>query len=199
MGMSGRVATALVVLTLSGCASVPPSNTADLCSIFAEKEDWYVAAKRASRRWRVPIPVEMAIINQESSFVEDARPARIRFLGIPLWRPSTAYGYGQAKDETWEWYRTRTANDGAQRDDFADAIDFVGWYMHRSFVKLQIPKTDAYNHYLAYHEGQRGFQRGSWRGKAWLQTVARRVAATASSYRRQLEWCEPSLAEKAGD
>ena len=27
---------------------------------------------------------------------------------------------------------------------------------------------DAYNQYLAYHEGKAGFARGSYRGKAWL-------------------------------
>ncbi|NJD04961.1 MAG: hypothetical protein FIA97_00490 [Methylococcaceae bacterium] len=199
MGRLRQLTAALAVLALCGCASSPPSNTADLCSIFAEKEDWYEAAKRASQRWKVPIPVQMAIINQESSFVEDARPARVRFLGIPLWRPSSAYGYGQAKDETWQRYQTRTANDGADRDEFADAVDFVGWYLHRSFVQLQIPKTDAFRHYLAYHEGQGGFQRGTWREKPWLQAVARKVAGTAERYQQQLKWCEPALKAQVAD
>jgi hypothetical protein len=179
----------LAVSFLAGCATAPPSNPSNLCAIFQEKEDWYASARQAAERWGVPIPVQMAIINQESSFVDDARPSRIRFLGIPLWRPSSAYGYGQAKDETWEWYQTKTGNTGGDRDDFGDAADFVGWYLHQSFLKLQIPKTDAYNHYLAYHEGQGGYQRGTWRDKAWLQAVARRVAATAQRYDQQLRQC----------
>lgn len=184
----------LFCLSLAACATTPPRNTADICSIFLEKEDWYASAEAAATRWGVPIPVQMAIINQESAFVDDARPPRYRFLGIPLWRPSSAYGYGQAKDETWDWYRENTGNTWADRDEFEDAVDFVSWYMHQSFVKLGIGKSDAYNQYLAYHEGQGGFQRGSWRAKPWLQAVARRVAATAWHYHRQLSACEANLA-----
>lgn len=179
---------------LAACATAPPSNRSDICSIFREKEDWYASARAAAQRWGVPIPVQMAIINQESAFVEDARPPRYRFLGIPLWRPSSAYGYGQAKDETWDWYIESTGNSWADRDDFEDAVDFVGWYLHQTFTKVGIAKTDAYHHYLAYHEGQRGFQRGAWRAKPWLQAIAGRVANTASRYQRQLSACEARLA-----
>jgi hypothetical protein len=183
---------ALAVL-LAGCASAPPSNTDNICSIFQEKDGWYASAKSSARRWGAPIPVQLAIISHESSFVEDARPARVRFLGIPLWRPTSAYGFGQATDATWDLYVKKTGNTGADRDDFADAVDFVGWYMHQSAVKLGVGRDDGYNHYLAYHEGHAGFQRGSWRGKAWLQGVARKVAATASRYRRQLGACQAEL------
>jgi len=178
---------------LTACATTPPSNTANICSIFREKEDWYASAKAAARRWSAPLPVQMAIINQESGFVEDARPPRYRFLGIPLWRSSSAYGYGQAIDETWDWYRHKTGNTGADRDEFEDAVDFVGWYMHQTFARLGLAKTDAYNQYLAYHEGQGGFKRGTWRSKPWLQSVARRVAALAWRYQRQLGACEADL------
>jgi len=154
---------------------------------------------RSAQRWGVPIPIQMAIINQESNFVDGARPARIRFLGIPLWRTSSAYGYGQAKDETWQWYQAKTGNDGAERDDFTDAADFVGWYLQQSTLKLSIPKTDVYHHYLAYHEGPAGFQRGTWREKAWLQAAARRVEATAGRYRRQLEVCGSILISQPRD
>lgn len=91
-----------VLIWLTGCATSPPSQKMDICSIFREKDDWYASAKQAYRRWGTPIPVQLAIINQESSFVDDARPARVRFLGIPLWRPSSAFGYCQAKDDTWD-------------------------------------------------------------------------------------------------
>lgn len=184
---------------LGGCATAPPSNTADVCSIFSEKPDWYVDARTAARRWGAPIPVMMSVINQESSFVDDARPARVRFLGIPLWHPSSAYGYGQAKDETWDWYVSKTGNSGADRDDFGDVTDFVGWYMHQSFVKLGLAKTDAYSHYLAYHEGQGGFRQGSWRSKAWLQGAARKVAANAWRYQNQLRGCQPELERTASN
>lgn len=174
----------------AGCASSPPRNTADICRIFEERDGWYASARDSARKWGVSIPVQMAIINQESSFVEDARPPRVTFLGIPLWRSSSAYGFGQAKDETWDWYREKTTRSQADRDDFADVTDFIGWYAQQSTTRLGIPKNDAYHQYLAYHEGQGGFQKGSWRGKPWLQNVARKVAATASRYRQQLSQCQ---------
>lgn len=182
-----------VLSLLSGCATLPPSNPGNICSIFQEKEDWYANARDSSRRWGAPIEVQMAIINQESSFIDDARPERVHFLGIPLWRPTSAYGYGQAKDETWEGYMEKTGNSGADRDDFADACDFIGWYVHQSYLKLSINKTDAYSHYLAYHEGQNGFKRGTYKAKPWLQGVAKKVANQALRYQRQLENCRGTL------
>jgi len=184
----------LLAAVLAGCATAPPKNPSNLCSIFFEKEDWYASARNAQRRWGVPVPVQMAIINQESSFAEDARPPRYRLLGVlPLWRLSSAYGYGQVKDETWEWYRTKTGNGGADRDEFDDVADFIGWYAHQSHTRLGIAKHDAYSQYLAYHEGQGGFQRKTYLSKPWLLRVAQRVAATAARYRRQLSACQASL------
>lgn len=184
----------LLAAVMAGCATAPPKNPSNLCSIFLEKEDWYVDARNAQRRWGIPVPVQMAIINQESSFVEDARPPRYQFLGVlPLWRSSSAFGYGQVKDETWEWYRTKTGNGGADRDEFEDVVDFIGWYAHQSFTRLGIAKVDAYNQYLAYHEGHGGFRRKTYLSKPWLLRVAQRVAATATRYRRQLSTCQTSL------
>jgi hypothetical protein len=183
----------LSVLFLASCASAPPTQTGNICSIFREKTEWYASSRASASRWSAPIAVQIAIINQESSFVENARPPRQRFLGIPLWRPTTAYGYGQATDATWDWYIKSTGNSGADRDDFADVVDFVGWYMHQTTLILGVGNNDAYNHYLAYHEGQGGFKRGSWRAKGWLQRVARQVEASALRYQRQLNDCRPAL------
>jgi hypothetical protein len=179
-----------MLLLLGGCATAPPKNPSNLCSVFLEKRDWYLGARKAERRWGVPVPVQMAIINQESSFVEDARPPRYQFLGIlPLWRTSSAYGYGQVKDETWDWYKTKTGNSGADRDEFEDVTDFLGWYVHQSYASLGISKRDAYSQYLAYHEGHGGFKRKSYLAKPWLQKVAARVAANARRYQGQLAAC----------
>lgn len=184
----------LFAAVLASCATAPPKNPSDVCSIFFEKEDWYASARKAQRRWGIPVPIQMAIINQESSFIEDARPPRYRLLGIlPLWRRSSAYGYGQVKDETWDWYRTKTGNRSADRDEFEDVVDFIGWYAHQSYKSLGISKSDAYNQYLAYHEGHGGFRRKSYLSKPWLMRVARRVETTAARYRRQLLTCQPSL------
>ena len=73
---------------------------------------------------------------------------------LPGPRPASAKGYSQAIDGTWDQYKRSTGRFAADRThDFGDAADFVGWYIDQSASKSQIKKTDAYNLYLAYHEG----------------------------------------------
>ncbi len=74
------------------------------------------------------------------------------FWVFPLWRKSSSYGYAQAKDETWRWYE-RSIGKNRDRDDFSDAIDFIGWYNNQSVRTLGISRTDTFSLYLAYHEG----------------------------------------------
>lgn len=183
-----------VGILLSGCATPPPSNVDNICVIFKEKGGWYKSAKASQKRWGTPIHVQMAIIRQESSFRDDAQPPRSRLLGfIPWKRPSSAYGYPQAKDDTWDWYIRKTGNRGADRDDFSDAVDFVGWYTNVSHAKLGISKWDAKHQYLAYHEGHSGYGKRSYRNKAWLLKVADKVDRQAKTYARQLKSCETEL------
>ena len=177
-----------------GCATSAPENKEDICAIFEEKGGWYKGAKRASQRWGSPVPVMMAIIHQESGFDRKAQPPRNRFLWIfPGSRPSTAYGYSQALDTTWDTYRQDTGNNGADRDDFGDAIDFVGWYNYKSHKYCGIKPNDAYRLYLAYHEGHGGFNRRTFKNKAWLKKVAKKVSKRSNTYRQQLQRCQKRL------
>jgi len=185
-----------MLLASPGCATYRPSQTSDLCSIFRGDTDWYEAARNANQRWGTPVWVMMAIIDQESRFVSDAQPERDWFLFIPLPRNSSAYGYAQAQDQTWEKYMKETGNDNHDRDDFADAIDFVGWYTNTTQRTLGISKWDAYHQYLAYHEGYGDYQRGSWKNKDWLQQVAAKVKRKADAYNAQLKQCKPELDAK---
>lgn len=181
-------------LLLASCTADPPRNVNDACAIFAEYGDWFADAKAASRRWSVPLPVLLAIIHQESAFRADAKPPRTWTLGfIPGPRPSSAFGYSQALDGTWDRYIAATGNRSADRDEFADAVDFIGWYIHSTARRNRIAASDAYNQYLAYHEGQDGFAKGTYRQKAWLMERARRVRQQAGRYRAQLARCEPRL------
>lgn len=189
-------------LNLGGCAifgggGEPPRRPSDACAIFDEKDDWYPATRAAEKRWGVPIALQLAFIKQESAFISDARPPRGKFLGIiPTTRPSNAYGYSQALDGTWDDYIRASGNRGADRDDFEDATDFIGWYCTVSHKKLGLAKNDAYNQYLAYHEGQGGYSRRTYEKKAWLVKVARKVEAQAQSYQAQLARCSERLEEE---
>ena len=184
------MATAWVV----GCTPRPPRNVDDCCQIFKERRGWYRAAARSSQRWGVPIHIQLAIVHQESRFDGDARPPRRRILWIfPGPRRSDAHGYAQALKSTWREYKAASGNGGADRDDFGDAVDFIGWYAARSSRELGIRPDDAYNLYLAYHEGNGGFRRQTYRRKPWLVGVAGKVERRSDRYRRQLVLCEDEL------
>lgn len=183
----------LLLFLLVSCGSnvpPPPRNLDDACEIKAERPRWYKAMNRVESKWGVPVPVQMATIYQESRFRGDARtPLAFKLGVIPMGRNSSAYGYSQAIDSTWDWYRSDTGRKSARRDRFGDAVDFMGWYMDQSEQKLSIPKTDARNHYLAYHDGHNGYARGSYKRKAWLMNISSDVEARAVMYSQQLAGC----------
>ena len=192
--ISQTVSALIAFALLSACATSPPEQVYNVCDIFREKSGWYEDAKESRARWGVPISVSMAFMHQESRFVATAKPPRKKLWGvIPGPRPSDAYGYSQAKDSTWEWYQRSTGNYGADRDDFGDAIDFVGWYNNVSHKELGIDKQDAFRLYLAYHEGHGGYRKQSYRSKDWLVDVARKVDRQAKRYNSQLQECSEEL------
>ncbi len=179
------------------CATTPPSNPDDLCSIFKEKRGWFRATQESRAQWGVPEPVQLAIVYQESRFVARARPPRKRFLGIfPGARPSSAYGYGQILDGTWQEYRASVGRRAAARDDFGDVVDFIGWYGDRAHGRAGIAKNDAGALYLAYHEGIGGYSRGTHIAKGWLVQVARKVSVRAARYQKQYDACRERLERK---
>jgi hypothetical protein len=184
----------LLLSALSACTVSPPKNMDNICEIFREKDDWYDDAADASEEWGTSIPIMMAIMHQESRFQQKAKPPRTTILWIfPGPRKSDAYGYPQAKVSTWDWYIDSSGNWGADRDDFADAIDFIGWYNKVSHKKCGIRRDDPYHLYLAYHEGHGGFNRRTFKNKEWLKGVAKKVSARSRTYASQLKSCEKEL------
>lgn len=176
---------------LIGCATAPPRQTSNICSIFNEKSGWYKAAKKSEKRWGSSVPLMMAFMHQESRFVSQAKPPREKIFGIiPGPRKSSAYGYSQAQDDTWSWYKKSTGNWGADRDDFQDAIDFIGWYNTKTKKINGVSLRNAYSLYLAYHEGHGGFKKKTYNKKQWLKSVAKKVSDRAKTYAKQLKKCE---------
>lgn len=185
---------AALTLAIAGCGTAPPKSVENICEIFEEKSRWYKAAKKSEKRWGTPIHVQLAIIRQESAFKFNAKPPRTKLLGfIPWTRASNAYGYAQALESTWERYEKDTGRRWADRDDFDDAIDFVGWYTDQSQRIAGISKWDPYNQYLAYHEGQGGWLRKSYGSKGDLKKIARTVDYRAKEWGAQLSRCEDNL------
>ncbi len=173
------------LLQLSGCSSTPAYTSArppahlvkNLCALSRHNPDIYKAALKAQHRWRTPAYVLLAIVSKESNFHATARS------------PSDAYGYAQAKDDTWNEYRRATGNWDADRENIYDAMDFVGWYTYKTYKQLGIPRTDVYRQYLVYHEGPTGYKRRYHRKKPWLLRYARSVVQRARLYRRQERRC----------
>jgi hypothetical protein len=158
--------------------------------MFRQYPEWKYATLETQRKYGVPITVQMAIIHQESSFVADAKPPREKLFGIVPWnRPTSALGYSQAIDHTWRLYKRSAGRYWAERENFADADDFIGWYASRAKLLSGVQPTDAYSLYLAYHEGLHNYNHQSYYGKPWLLHVARRVQARARTYYGQLTRC----------
>ncbi|KQV84020.1 transglycosylase SLT domain-containing protein [Rhizobium sp. Root1220] len=185
---------ALVLLALvAGCATAP-RQTRDICAVFEQRDglftDWQREAVRAEKKYGVPVPILMATMYTESGFQPNARPPRTKLFGfIPWTRPSTAYGYSQALDGTWDHYQSATGNWAARRTNFADAIDFIGWYHAQNGQVTGIQLNDAYSLYLAYYSGPKGYMRGDWRSNAQLQKTAQRFSNMAATYEQQLRKC----------
>ena len=187
--------TALLVLLLAwvaGCSfsTPPPKRQADLCQVFAQYPDWYDYARKSQQKWGTPVHILMAFVRHESSYRSHARPPRRWLWFIPMGRPSSAKGYAQAQDPVWGEYQAERGRLFRSRSDMEDALDFIGWYNDGTARELGIARDDAYNLYLAYHEGRGGYRRGTWKKKPEVQGYARRVAETAQSYQAQLERCE---------
>ena len=189
--VGAAVLAALFLLALvKACRAIPPSDIDDLCAMFEQRESWRDATARSHARWGVPEPIQLAILHQESRFRPEARPDwRTVLWIIPVGRLSSAYGYGQVKDGTWQDYRKKTGNAGARRTSFGDVVDFIGWYGQVIHRVTDVAKDDAYHLYLAYHEGPAGFARGSYKDKPWLLGVARKVEARAGLYAAQHATC----------
>ncbi len=187
----------ILFIFLVACTSNKQINTANSCIIFDQKKNWYKSTKKSYDNWKTPIALQLAIINQESSFNQFAKPKRNKIFGIiPGSRPSTAFGYAQVTNPTWEWYKTKTGNKNASRANFSDVTDFIGWYTTQSEKLVGISKNDFYNQYLAYHEGQGGWKKQTYSEKDWLIEVAKTVERNAKMYNNQLQDCEQKLNKK---
>ena len=187
----------IIFIFVVACTRIETTDTGDSCILFKQKKNWYKATKKSYDKWNTPISLQLAIINQESSFKQFAKPKRKRLFGfIPGSRPSTAFGYAQVTNPTWDWYKTRTGNLNASRANFNDVTDFIGWYVEQSNKMLGINKYDFFNQYLAYHEGHNGWNKKTFNNKEWLKKAAKKVELNANKYNEQLKLCENKLNKK---
>ncbi|MEJ1990119.1 MAG: lytic transglycosylase [Maritimibacter sp.] len=191
--MSRLLRTIAILLFVASCGNrdfEAPSNLDDACVIVKERPKYLRAMQETEQNWQVPVPMQMAVIYQESKFIGNNRTPMKYLLGIiPMGRQSSAYGYAQALDGTWDDYKDARGGWLAKRDNIYHATDFIGWYMAHSSEKLGIPRSDVRNQYLAYHEGWSGYRRGTHNRKSWLLRIAGEIEARAILYETQLRSC----------
>ena len=180
-----------IFFLLSACSSIP-KNTSNSCSIFDERYFWYKYTKKVREKWGTPIYIQLAIIKMESDFDWLAKPPRSKiFKVIPYKRPSSSFGYSQAVKGTWEQYKKETGNRLATRARFKDSVDFIGWYTNKTETILKISKKDAFNQYLAYHEGWGNYKH--YKKNKKVIKLANKVEKQSNIYKKQLSKCRTSL------
>lgn len=167
-----------------------PSNQDNACSILKDQRSWKRYLIRTEKRWKVKPSTILSIIKTESNFRPRARTQRKYFLGlIPSGRISSAYGYAQVLDGTWERYEKATKRRFARRTKFSDSADFIGWYINQTNRINGISRNDVYNQYLAYHQGHMGYKLGRYKKSSALKAVAKRTSDTARRFEVQLKKC----------
>lgn len=133
------------------------------------------AVRAAADKWGSPPHLLLAFMRQESHFKPDKRHAST----------PGPYGYSQAILTTWNQYKRETGNAGASRNNFADSMDFIGWYTSSTHQRTGAPYTATIDHYLAYSRGPGAKGRPS----AAALKNAMKVAAFAKTYQADLEAC----------
>ena len=180
-----------LVFFIPACSSIP-QNTSNSCKIFDERYLWYKHTKKVEQKWGTPIYIQLAIIKAESDFDWLAKPPRQKlFKVIPFKRPSSSFGYSQAVKGTWEQYKNETGNKLATRARFKDSVDFIGWYTNKSKSILKISLQDAFEQYVAYHEGWGGYK--NYKKNKKVISLAKKVERQSNIYKKQLSSCINSL------
>ncbi len=202
MGRKIAAMSLVAALVLGACASAPqPSNAeiADACLLLKQNRPWHEALRDTARNWGAPMGFQLAVMKQESSFDSKALPPRgdRKWFGLVEGdRLSSALGYTQALETTWDMYKKETGRWGADRQSFRDSSDFIGWYFNTTGKRTGLGQYDYKGHYLAYHEGAGGYLQGTWRSKGWLIDAAGRVASQAARYESQISDCDALKPQK---
>lgn len=137
---------------------------------LAENATWKSYIEAASQKYNIPVSTFVAFIQMESGFRADARPVDPE-TKKPL---SSARGLAQAVKESFDEYK-RAGHPDADRENPADAIDFVGFHIQQktravSAILDRAKPEQGYREeyrltnnspvkwlYLAYNSGERGY------------------------------------------
>ena len=158
----------LVFLLIQSCGIFNriPTSQDNACELLSHKSSWRRAVNATEKKWGYHLRFNWLLLKPNQILEQEQKLPGNFFRIIPTGRISSAYGYAQALNGTWDWYRKDTGKRSASRTDFSDSSDFIGWYVSQTNKKLKIPKSDVYRQYLAYHQGHAGFKSGRYKIKS---------------------------------
>ena len=79
----------------------------------------------------------------------------------------------------------------ATRTRFKDSVDFIGWYTNKTEKILKISKKNAFQQYIAYHEGWGNYK--NYKQNQKVISLAKKVENQSNKYKSQLEECKKLL------
>jgi len=79
----------------------------------------------------------------------------------------------------------------ATRQRFKDSVDLIGWYTTKTEKILKISKKNAFQQYIAYHEGWGNYK--NYKQNQKVISLAKKVENQSNKYKSQLEECKKSL------
>ena len=173
-----------IAAMLVACSEGQVDASANACQIMQDHTKWKRALEQSQKDYDVAPSVVLALIHQESKFNATAKSSS-----------STAYGYAQAINATWQSYVTTTGHSSAKRNNFKDSADFVGWYLSDLSASLDISKSNVNDLYLAYMLGYAGFKRyknqvgPNAEAVRHQEIMAQKVAEKSQAYAHQLSQC----------
>jgi hypothetical protein len=183
-------------LLLASCTTTPPRNVDDACAIFAEYGDWFADAKAASQRWGCRSRYCWRSSIRNRPFAPTPEPPRTWYLGfIPGPRPSSAYGYSQALDGTWDRYTAATGNVMAPIATSSPMpwISSAGTSTKPPCATASPNVATPITNIWLITKARAALPRALTGKKPWLMERARKVSRQAARYGSQLARCESQL------
>lgn len=165
----------LVTVSLSMISVVCKADS--ICSVLKQHPAWLQAVQDTAKQWGIPANVQLAIVKEESDFQANAKNPE-----------STATGFAQVIDKSWDAYETATDHQYS-RNDFRAAIGYIGWYAAQVQKYAKVNPSNAFGLYLAYHEGIGGYHHLATHPKPDVTRLAQNVAENAQLYSQQLVTC----------
>jgi hypothetical protein len=171
----------LLVACLVFLPSLANAQTRDACALLASNPSWRSDLVAATQNWDVSAGSILAVLDQESRFVPNARGQ-----GAGGANPQRNFGFAQANLQTWNWFLRDTGKSSGSRTDFGLSADFVGWHFAKMERRIGVSRSDFVAQYLVYKMGEGGYRRGA---PASSRALAQRIAGRARAFDDQLARC----------